>query len=302
MESVRPPDAVSWTGNVDCEWRTFKQRFMLYLMATGLDDKPDAHKIALLLTIAGPQAVEVYNTFVYAEGEDSSKFDTVVQKFDEHCSQKKNETFERYVFRSRIQQLAKSFDAFVTDLKLKAKTCNFGMLQDSMVRDQVVFGIKDKRVRERLLRETELTLAGAVKICHASELALQHAKTFSETAQDANKDGAAVAKVSTRTQRQREAHVKRHKETAAFDCKRCGSRHASKQCPACGKVCSKCKGLNHFAKQCFSKGKKSQSERIRLVEETALSDTFFVGMVMQGDVVSTGIERSVKTVEQDPWM
>lgn len=32
-----------------------------------------------------------------------------------------------------------------------------------MIRDQVVFRIKDKRVRERLLQETELMLAGAVK-------------------------------------------------------------------------------------------------------------------------------------------
>ncbi|KAI3354316.1 hypothetical protein L3Q82_018847, partial [Scortum barcoo] len=104
MESVKPPDAVNWTGNVDCEWRTFKQRFMLHLQAVGLDSEPDARKIALLLTVAGPQAVEVYNTFVYTDGEDKDKFDTIVQKFDEHCSPKKNETLERYVFRSRMQQ------------------------------------------------------------------------------------------------------------------------------------------------------------------------------------------------------
>lgn len=68
--------------------------------------------------------------------------------------------------------------AFVTDLKLKARTGNFGELQDSLICDQIVFGINDKKVRERLLRDLELTLAGALKICQASELALQHAKTF----------------------------------------------------------------------------------------------------------------------------
>ncbi|KAI3355026.1 hypothetical protein L3Q82_017850 [Scortum barcoo] len=103
MESVKPPDAVSWTENVDCEWRMFKQRFMLYLQAVGLDSKPDAQKIALLLTVAGPQAVEVYNTFVYTDGEDKDKFDTVVQKFDEHCSPKKNETLERIQLKDDAQ-------------------------------------------------------------------------------------------------------------------------------------------------------------------------------------------------------
>lgn len=113
--------------------------------------------------------MEVYYTFVFAEGEDRNMFDTVVQKYDEHCLPKKNSIFERYVFRSGIQQLAESFHAFVMDFKLKARTCNFGLLQDAMICDQVVFGIRDKRVRERLLRETELTLADALKICHASE-------------------------------------------------------------------------------------------------------------------------------------
>lgn len=49
-----------------------------------------------------------------------------------------------------------------------------------MIRDQIVFGVEDKKVRERLLREMELTLAGAIKICQASELSQKHVKTFSE--------------------------------------------------------------------------------------------------------------------------
>lgn len=36
-----------------------------------------------------------------------------------------------------------------------------------------LFGIKDKKVNERLLRMTAPTLVGPVKICRASELALQ---------------------------------------------------------------------------------------------------------------------------------
>lgn len=59
-----------------------------------------------------------------------------------------------------------------------------------------------------------------------------------------------------------------------------------------------------FEKQCFTKGKKSQGERIQLVEkkkkETALSDTFSVGMVMQEDAAAARMdESSVNTVEQD---
>lgn len=84
-------------------------------------------------------------------------------------------------------QLGESFDASLTDMKLKARTCNSGVLQDSLIHDQLVFGTLDKKVRERLLPGTEFTLAEAVKICHASELILQRAKTSSEGIRDADK-------------------------------------------------------------------------------------------------------------------
>lgn len=63
----------------------------------------------------------------------------------------------------------------MNDLKTKAQTCNFEQLKDSMI--QVVFGIYYKRVRE-MLRDSDLTLDGAVKLCHASELATMHVKMF----------------------------------------------------------------------------------------------------------------------------
>ena len=200
---------------MECEWRKFKQRLTLYLQALGWDTKPDAQKTAL------PQAVEVFNTFVFASEDDNEKSDKVVEKFDEHCSPKKNETFKRYVFRSHTQVQADSFDAFVTDLKLKAGTCNFGQLKDSMIRDQIVFGINDQRVRERLLRETDLTLAGAMKICHASELAQQHAKTFGECTKE-DSAAAAVATVSGRTQKHKtytKQNINKLNDTENFMCK-----------------------------------------------------------------------------------
>lgn len=122
MDSIKPPESLKLMGNVDSNWRAFKQHFQLYIVAVGFESKPDARKVALLLTVAGPQAIEVYNTFVYEEPGDKDKFDIVMGKFDAHCSPKKNATYERYTFRSRIQQSCESFDSFLTDLKLKART------------------------------------------------------------------------------------------------------------------------------------------------------------------------------------
>ena len=303
MDVLDKPDRLKLTGNVDSNWRAFKQQFQLYISAMGLEDKPNARKVALLLTMAGPQAIEVYNTFVFASQDDKTKLDKVLEQFDAHCSPKKNETYERYVFRSRMQQQRETFDSFLTDLKLKAQTCNFDNLRDSMIRDQIVFGVEDKKLRERLLRETELTLDGAIKICHASELSQMHVKTFSETASYgtaivSDNSVCAISRGGKRRTQQRPAQQQMSEDT--FHCKRCGSQHRPRQCPAFGKQCSNCQGKNHFAKQCFSKGKeRKKGKSVNVVDDDAdLSDSFFVGMVNCEDEPV----KEVNAVKQDKWI
>jgi len=95
----------------------------LYVVAIGQAAAVDERKIALLLTIAGADAVEVYNTFQFEEEANKKKLDKVLEKFDAHCLSKRNETYERYVFRTRMQHEGEAFDYFLTDLKIKAKTC-----------------------------------------------------------------------------------------------------------------------------------------------------------------------------------
>ncbi len=49
-------------------------------------------------------------------------------------------------------------------------TCEFGDLNDSLIRDRVVFGIQDNSIRERLLRDHELALQIAIEKVRLAEL------------------------------------------------------------------------------------------------------------------------------------
>lgn len=296
METLRPPEGLKLIGNVDSNWRHFKQQFELYMSATGMDNKPEPRRIALLLTVAGPQAIEVFNTFEFASAADKEKYNEVIAKFEAYCSPKKNIVYERYVFRSRMQQAGETFDCFVTDLKLKAQSCDFGTLKDSMVRDQIVYGIHDKKTRERMLRDDKLTLTEAEKICHASELAQQHAKTFADTSASVVHESAKVAVI--RNKKKRNDHQKFKND--ATGCTRCGGKHEPRQCPAYGKRCAKCNGKNHFAKQCLTKEK---ARPVRVVEETDLSETFFVGMVScENAKEGHATQAHERHIEDDNWI
>ena len=60
-------------------------------------------------------------------------------------------------------------------MKSRSHHCEFGTLKESLIRDRIVAGIKDAKVRERLLRETDLSLDKAISICRASEATKKHA-------------------------------------------------------------------------------------------------------------------------------
>ena len=138
-----------------------------------------------------------------------------------------------------------------------------------MIRDQIVFGTNEKKLREKLLRETELTLDSAIKICQASELARQHVLTFKEPAhRAAYQEGEAVNALSLKGKPQRkfknnDSKIKTN-DKDLFACKRCGDKHQLRQCPAYGKTCTKCKGQNHYARMCLCKTK---GQAVHIVQE-----------------------------------
>ena len=59
--------------------------------------------------------------------------------------------------------------SLLTDLRNKAKTCEFGALRDTLIRDRIVCGIDSNTVRERLLRNTDLGLEDAIAAVRAAE-------------------------------------------------------------------------------------------------------------------------------------
>ena len=54
-----------------------------------------------------------------------------------------------------------------------SKSCNFGTLNDSLLRDRIVLGAKDKAARARMFREKAVDVNGAISQLRASEIATQ---------------------------------------------------------------------------------------------------------------------------------
>ena len=224
-------------------WWRWKQRFEVYMVASGKNNKGDEVKAATFLHLAGPEALEVFNTLSFDNAGDEKKLDKLVEKFEAYCIPRKNVTWERHVFNIRNQQPGETVDQYVTDLRNKAKTCEFGALTENLVKDR---GVISDKTRSRLLKQANLTLAGALDICRADEATSAQLKSMSTqpttaTATESTED---VDVKLLKTRRQNPPQPNRQQGR----CGCCGGRHYPQQrCPAIGAECHKCGRRNHFA-------------------------------------------------------
>ena len=165
-----PPQLDIHHSNAAEKWKQFALRWKHYSLALEMSKKDEDAQVGTLLTVIGPEAQEVYITFEWENEGDEEKIQLVLDQFKAYCEPKKNIPFERYCFNQRQQQTGETYDQYKTALKKLAEGCDFAKITpDEILRDRLLFGIADNKVRERLLREMNLTLEKTDDLCHASE-------------------------------------------------------------------------------------------------------------------------------------
>lgn len=177
IQNLSPPEPLSFDGNVSENWKKWKKKFNIYLEATESTTKADAVKTAILLHTIGEEAYEKYETFELTE-EQRKQYSTVVEAFEKYCVPKKNESVNRHLLFQRRQKDGQTFDQFLTEVKRLSLNCDLGALKDSLIKDLIISGVQNTSLKNRLLREDDLSLEKAERLCKASELADQQLKTL----------------------------------------------------------------------------------------------------------------------------
>ena len=162
-----------------------KRAWSNYKIAAQLKDpeNPGRNKerrAATLLTCIDSDALDVINAMEF-ENEDQRKDpEVILEKMKQYCIGECNETYERYVFNRRDQESNESVDAYVTVLRKLAKTCNYGPLTDSLIRNRMVVGINDNSARKKLLQTSKLTLGQCIDICRSSQTLARQLKEMNQ--------------------------------------------------------------------------------------------------------------------------
>lgn len=80
-----------------------------------------------------------------------------------------------------------SVDAYVLELKKQAAKCAFHTEEhDKLIRDRLVWGIRDKQLQEELLRDADLTLVKAINHCKIWETSKREAANIKADSPSSN--------------------------------------------------------------------------------------------------------------------
>ncbi|XP_032238886.2 uncharacterized protein K02A2.6-like [Nematostella vectensis] len=184
----------------------------------------------------------------------------------------------------KLAKVESEMEPLRKDLRSKAKTCEFGTLQDS-----IVCGIDSDSIRERLLRNTELTLDTAINAVRAAETS----KTQIENLKDgASLETAALNKRGTARRNQKQHNQRDPKREDRKTCGRCDSSHKPKECKAFGKECFKCNGKNHFSSMC--KSKEVPPKKVHDLEKDSVSESDdSIDELFLGEIDSTKSDEEI---------
>uniref|UniRef100_A0A147BJ81 RNA-directed DNA polymerase n=1 Tax=Ixodes ricinus TaxID=34613 RepID=A0A147BJ81_IXORI len=226
----------------------------------------------------GPKAREILSSLQVEEA-NFSEFKHIAEKFDGYFIHPANELYERARFHRRVQQAGESADSFFTVLGNFVKKCNYPSreVEERLIRDRFVVGLRDVKLSDRLCRNPRLTLEEALIQVRQAEDAERERRTRDSTgASAASAEAKAISIDAARVTGNRPPKTARNVavgNAGSSPCGFCGRNfHPRSECAAGRAFCSKCHKKGHFAAVCRSGTKlERHSKRLASVELGAVS-------------------------------
>jgi len=224
-------------------WPTWKLRFKAWLAVNKIDNKD---KINALLAVAGGNLVDLLVSLSHPADVTAKDFDVLMKLIDNGYGAGRNEIAESYMFDCRSQKDTESVAGYVVVLRKLSVHCNLGSQWEQRMRNRLVSGVKDDKIRNRLLSEgAKLTWESAVEIGITADVQNNH--TDMSRAANVGNGGMSVQKIDN--DRSRGNVMTRSK--LSFKCFRClGTNHQPHQCKFKDSNCHHCNMKGHINRAC----------------------------------------------------
>jgi len=260
------------SSNLDSLWQKFKSQFKVFALAKSMSKLSEEEQIANMLVLMGPESVDIYDQFVYNEGDHKRTLKNVISDFDKHFQPVKNIIYERMMFNQIVQKPTQTIHQFITELQSQAGNCEFGVMTGELVRDRIVVGARDQKLREYLVDVDDLDLNKCIQ--KAKQYTSSRAQV-SHMSQEDNLDAInqRTPKPAANPTDQSTGSTLKTGNGKYEYCFFCGrENHPRERCPARDSRCNRCRGVGHWSRGKACRGRRKDMGKRQAVSELELSE------------------------------
>ena len=308
VPGVKPPAPLQVGPEIKADWIRWKEDWSDYAQVQELNAKPYPTQVALFRIALGTEGKRLLRNQPVSQSRNGDgdlvndnleRTGTLMKMMDSAVNGEINDTYERFVFTHRTQKRGETFDEYLTALKELRKTCNIcDCMYDTLLKDQIINGITDSSLQEKLLQKRGLSLDKCIDACRAAESAAKQVKEMSQSEVNrvdlhpgnrAQRRDRPMLQVRSRTQPAGEASAPSQDKK---QCRFCGRYHAFQPgaCPARTRKCNKCGKTGHFAAKCHARNPR---RAVNQVADDSSNEGADFGDYLQSDIGTvnpTGIE------------
>ncbi|XP_061728164.1 uncharacterized protein K02A2.6-like [Cydia pomonella] len=271
------------------DWKVYKEQMLFALQALGVENNLESAR-AIFLSQCGKDTFAFLSSLVAPKKLVEVNFDDILAVLDKFFAPEKSEILEAGKFHLRCQEKSEKMQSFISAIKAIAVHCNFSDLERQL-RDRLVLGVRDVRLRRELLKTDNLTFAQAVS------RSVQYEQTVSDLYPQTSTSTPLETKPTTSTSISEPMDTNlvnvgsQKRETA---CRHCGANHNPRGCKFARANCNYCKKVGHTVAVCWNRNKK----KINLVEVEELDDSkedfAYMNEILQVHVKSSAEQASSK--------
>ena len=138
----------------------------------------DSMKRALLIHEIGDTNYDVLKSLVAPDKPADKTYAQLSEKLKSHFNPKPNKIVKRYEVRTRYRKLDDNMSDYIAALKKIATQCEYGDHLEENICDQLVCGVRDEGITNKVLQEVDLDYTKAITLATQIELSHKGAKSL----------------------------------------------------------------------------------------------------------------------------